>query len=189
MSMTTAEPAAYPIHPGKVGVWWFLASEVMVFGGLIATYIVARLGSPGWHAESAHLSVPIASLNTLILLTSSMTMVQAFGAADRGDRAGARRYLLLTILLGLCFLGVKGYEYTGKVLAGYFPASGLFWSFYYTMTGLHGLHVLAGVIVNFCLYVTMRHALRHPRRLEYAGLYWHFVDVVWIFLFPLLYLA
>jgi heme/copper-type cytochrome/quinol oxidase subunit 3 len=160
----------------------------MVFGGLIACYIVARLGGPGWHAESAHLSVPIATLNTLILLTSSMTMVQAFGAADRGDRVGARRNLLFTVLLGLGFLGVKAYEYTGKVMAGLVPASGLFWSFYYTMTGLHGLHVLAGIVVNFSLYVLARRQL-NPQRLEFAGLYWHFVDVVWIFLFPLLYLA
>jgi heme/copper-type cytochrome/quinol oxidase subunit 3 len=187
MHMTTAMPA-YPIQRGKVGMWWFLASEVMVFGGLIASYIVARLGSPGWHAESAHLSLPIASLNTLILLTSSMTMVRAFGAADRGDRAGARRNLLFTVLLGLGFLGMKAYEYSREIMAGFVPASGLFWSFYYTMTGLHGLHVLAGIIVNFSLYLLARRHL-NPYRLEFAGLYWHFVDVVWIFLFPLLYLA
>ncbi len=188
MQATTALPAAYPIRRGKVGMWWFLVSEVMVFGGLIASYIVARLGSPGWAAEAAHLSVPVASLNTLILLTSSMTMVQAFGAADRGDRAGARRNLLFTILLGFGFLGMKGYEYTGKVVAGLMPASGPFWSFYYTMTGLHGLHVLGGIVANLSLYVLARRQL-NPHRLECAGLYWHFVDVVWIFLFPLLYLT
>jgi len=189
MQATAAIPTAYPIPPGKVGVWWFLASEVMVFGGLIGSYLVTRLGSTTFADAAHHLSVPIASLNTLILLTSSMTMVLAFGAADHGDRAGARTYLLLTVLLGLGFLGIKGYEYAGKVAAGFTPASGPFWSFYYTMTGLHGLHVLAGVIANFSLYVMARDRLRHPHRIEFAGLYWHFVDVVWIFLFPLLYLA
>ena len=98
-----------------------------------------------------------------------------------------RTYLALTILLGLAFLGIKAYEYTSEILAGFTPGTGIFWSFYYTMTGLHALHVLAGAVVNSILLGAGR--LRNPHRLELAGLYWHFVDVVWIFLFPLLYLA
>ncbi len=189
MEAVAAARGRIAIPPGKVGVWWFLASEIMVFGGLISSYIVARLGSVGWSAEAAHLSVPIASLNTLVLLTSSLTMVLAFGAVDRGDRKGVRTFLLWTILLGLAFLGIKGYEYASKVAAGFTPASGHFWSFYYTMTGLHALHVLAGIITNLSLFVMAPADPRNAHRIELAGLYWHFVDVVWIFLFPLLYLT
>src|SRR3990170_1415857 len=173
----SAEAEAIPgILPGKVGVWGFLASEIMLFGGLIASFIVFRLGSGGWHGEAAHLSVPIAAVNTLVLLTSSLTMVQAFATAERGDQRGLRT-----------FLGIKAYEYTSEILAGFTPGTGIFWSFYYTMTGLHALHVLAGAVVNSILLGAGR--FRNPHRLELAGLYWHFVDVVWIFLFPLLYLA
>lgn len=175
------------VPAGKVGVWWFLASEIMLFGGLIASFIVFRLGGPGWHAESAHLSVPIAAVNTLVLLTSSLTMVQAFAKAEAGDERGLRSNLAFTILLGLTFLVIKAFEYSFEVRAGFIPGSGIFWSFYYTMTGLHALHVLAGVVVNSTLLVGRR--IRNPHRLELGGLYWHFVDIVWIFLFPLIYLS
>jgi heme/copper-type cytochrome/quinol oxidase subunit 3 len=182
------EAQAIPgLAQGKVGVWWFLASEIMLFGGLIASFVVFRLGSAGWAAESAHLSVPIAAINTLVLLTSSLTMVQAFAVAERGDRQGLQRYLGVTILLGLAFLGIKAYEYTAEIRAGFTPGAGIFWSFYYTMTGLHALHVLGGAILNSVLLAARR--IRNPHRLELAGLYWHFVDIVWIFLFPLLYLS
>ncbi len=183
-----AEARTIPgILPGKVGVWWFLASEIMLFGGLIASYVVFRLGSGGWHAEAAHLSVTIGAINTFVLLTSSMTMVQAFAMAERGDPRGLRIYLGLTILLGLAFLGIKAYEYTSEIRAGFTPGTGIFWSFYYTMTGLHALHVLAGALLNLILFVGGR--IRNPHRVELAGLYWHFVDIVWIFLFPLIYLS
>ena len=187
MAINAEAPAIPGILPGKVGVWWFLASEIMLFGGLIASFIVFRLGSGGWHGEAAHLSVPIAAVNTLVLLTSSLTMVQAFSMAERGDQRGLRTYLALTILLGLAFLGIKAYEYTSEIRAGFIPGTGIFWSFYYTMTGLHALHVLAGAILNSVLLAAGR--IRNPHRLELAGLYWHFVDIVWIFLFPLLYLS
>ena len=177
------------ISAGKIGIWWFLASEVMVFGGLIGTYILARLGSSGWSAESAHLSAPMAAINTFVLLTSSMTMVLAFAAVERGDQKGLRMFLLLTILLGLAFLGIKAHEYRSHISAGFAPATGAFWSYYYTMTGLHALHVLAGIITNAILFGAARRGLAAGHRVELAGLYWHFVDIVWIFLFPLLYLT
>ncbi|HZY31757.1 MAG TPA: heme-copper oxidase subunit III [Candidatus Methylomirabilis sp.] len=177
------------LTPGKIGLWWFLASEVMVFGGLIGTYILARLGSAGWSAEAAHLSAPMAAINTFILLTSSMTMVMAFAAVEKNNDRGLRTFLLLTIFLGLAFLGIKTYEYASHLRAGFMPSTGSFWSFYYTMTGLHALHVLAGIIVNLILFIMARGHLVNGHRVELAGLYWHFVDVVWIFLFPLLYLT
>jgi len=170
-------------------VWWFLASEIMVFGGLIASYIVFRLGGSGWAEASHHLSVTLAAINTVVLLTSSFTVVQAFVAAERGDAPGLRMNLALTMLGGLIFLGIKAIEYTTEIRAGFTPGAGIFWSFYYTMTGLHGLHVLGGVVVNGVVLATEGARVRNPHRVELAGLYWHFVDVVWIFIFPLLYLA
>jgi heme/copper-type cytochrome/quinol oxidase subunit 3 len=186
-----AETQSLPggVTAGKVAVWWFLASEIMVFGGLIASYIVFRLGGSGWAEASHHLSLPLAALNTLVLLTSSFTVVQAFAAADRGDVRALRIDLGLTIVGGLVFLGIKAIEYTTEIRAGFTPGAGIFWSFYYTMTGLHGLHVLGGIVVNAVVLATEGASARNPQRVELAGLYWHFVDVVWIFLFPLLYLA
>lgn len=177
------------IPTGKLGVWWFLTSEITTFGGLIASYIVVRLGSTGWSEASAHLSVSLALINTLVLLTSSMTMVMAFAAVERKDPRKLRTFLSLTILLGLGFLGIKAIEYTRELTEGFTPSAGIFWSFYYMMTGLHALHVLGGVVANFILLVTVAADKRHQRRVEFAGLYWHFVDIVWIFLFPLLYLS
>jgi heme/copper-type cytochrome/quinol oxidase subunit 3 len=176
---------------GRVGMWWFLASEIMVFGGLLGTYVLSRLASGGWDAERSHVNATIAVINTLVLLTSSLTIVQAHAAADAGDRSTARRNLLITVLLGCVFLVFKGVEYSTEIRNGYTPSVSTFWAYYYTMTGLHGLHVLGGILVNFLLWASLSEQ-RWPRlkhRIEYAGLYWHFVDVVWIFLFPLLYLA
>jgi heme/copper-type cytochrome/quinol oxidase subunit 3 len=173
----------------KVAVWWFLASEIMVFGGLIASYLVFRLGGTGWAEAADRLSVTLAAVNTLVLLSSSYTVVRAFVAAEAGDAPGFRAHLGLTIAGGLLFLAIKAAEYTTEIRAGFTPASGIFWSFYYTMTGLHALHVLGGVIVNVVILATARASLKNPHRVELAGLYWHFVDIVWIFLFPLLYLS
>jgi heme/copper-type cytochrome/quinol oxidase subunit 3 len=173
----------------KLAVWWFLASEIMVFGGLIASYVVFRLGGTGWAEASHHLSVTFAAVNTLVLLTSSYTVVRAFVAAEHGDAAGLRLNLGLTVLGGLLFLGIKALEYTTEIRAGFTPSTGIFWSFYYAMTGLHALHVLGGVVVNAVVLLAGASSLEHPHRVELAGLYWHFVDLVWIFLFPMLYLA
>ena len=179
------------IPTGKVGVWWFLASEIVLFGGLIGVYLMFRLGSLGWSEMAAHMSIPIGTLNTFVLLTSSLTMVLAFAAAEKGDQKGMRTWLLLTVLLGLAFLIIKGFEWSGEIGAGFPPTAGGFWSFYYTMTGLHALHVLGGAVVNFILFLSVLMGLLggSEHRVELAGLYWHFVDIVWIFLFPLLYLS
>jgi heme/copper-type cytochrome/quinol oxidase subunit 3 len=186
---TEARDVPGGIDAGKIAVWWFLASEIMVFGGLVASYIVFRLGGTGWAEASHHLSVTLAAVNTVVLLTSSFTVVQAFVAAERGQVARFRTHLALTILGGLIFLGIKAVEYTTEIRAGFTPGAGIFWSFYYAMTGLHGLHVLGGVVVNGVVLVTEGAGVRNTNRVELAGLYWHFVDVVWIFIFPLLYLA
>ena len=176
---------------GKNGTWWFLASEIPIFGGLIAAYIVMRLGSTGWGEASSHLNFNVALINTFLLLTSSMTIVMAHGAVQESNYKLVANFLGLTILLGLGFLGMKAIEYTTEIGHGFLPSSGIFWSFYYGMTGLHALHVLAGVIVNLVLWIQAAKGtlVRNGHRVELAGLYWHFVDIVWIFLFPLLYLA
>jgi heme/copper-type cytochrome/quinol oxidase subunit 3 len=182
----------YAVVPvGKLGVWWFLASEITVFGGLIACYILVRLGATGWSEAAANLNFTLGLVNTLVLLTSSMTMVLAFAALESRRPRSSTAFLGLTALLGLAFLVVKAIEYSGEIAHGFTPRSGIFWSFYYAMTGLHALHVFAGLVVNAILFgraATGRLAAA-AHRVELAGLYWHFVDIVWIFLFPLLYLA
>jgi heme/copper-type cytochrome/quinol oxidase subunit 3 len=176
---------------GKLAIWWFLASEIITFGGLIGTYLVLRSVNTQWADEAAHLSVAMATCNTLVLLTSSLTMVLAFAAVDRRDDRATRTWLLCTVAGGVVFLLVKALEWSLEISAGRVPGASGFWSFYFAMTGLHGLHVLGGVVVNAALWLTARRGRLWPiaRRVEYAGLYWHFVDVVWIFLFPLLYLG
>jgi heme/copper-type cytochrome/quinol oxidase subunit 3 len=187
----SANPGFTEIPLGRVGMWWFLASEIMVFGGLLGSYILQRVSHGGWGPEMEHLNARIAAFNTFVLVTSSLTIVQAHDAAERGDQARARRFLWITVLLGLVFLCDKAYEYSSEIHHGFTPWTSTFWSFYYTMTGLHGLHVLVGVIVNAALAIAASRTIwpEVAHRVEYAGLYWHFVDVVWIFLFPLLYLS
>jgi cytochrome c oxidase subunit 3 len=180
------------IPSGKLAIWWFLASEIMTFGGLLASFVLCRLAAGGWEDQSAHVNVRIAAFNTLLLVTSSFTIVQAHAAVEQDNRSRVAPYLLLTVLLGLAFLGVKAFEYSREIAHGFTPSTGTFWSFYYGLTGLHALHVLAGVIANATLCVLAARGRLWPnvqQRVEYAGLYWHFVDVVWIFLFPLVYLS
>ncbi|HEY6395091.1 MAG TPA: cytochrome c oxidase subunit 3 [Candidatus Binataceae bacterium] len=182
--------ASIPI--GKLGVWWFLASEVMVFGGLIGTFVLMRYAHGGWIEDASHLNWHFAAINTFILVTSSLTMILALSAAKAANPGQARIFLGITILLGLSFLGVKTIEYSRELHEGFGPSSGLFWSFYFGMTGLHALHLTAGIVVNACLFVlTFSQRARKilESRIEFAGLYWHFVDIVWIFLFPTLYLT
>ena len=197
-----APVSATGIPNSKLGMWVFLASEVMFFTGLIAAYIVLRLSHPAWPGPEGHLSKTLGGLNTFLLLCSSATMVLAFVEAQRlpaqsapgqaGERQGAlRAYLFWTILLGVAFLGIKAYEYTVKLSHHITPGTNVFWSCYYTLTGFHGLHVLGGIVANSWLFFRAlqgRINSASAYKLELAGLYWHFVDIVWIFLFPLLYL-
>jgi heme/copper-type cytochrome/quinol oxidase subunit 3 len=172
-------------------MWLFLASEVMFFTGLIGAYVVLRLGHPSWPGSEGHLSTPIGTINTLVLICSSTTIVMALAASQRAALRPLRGWLVATILLGSLFLVIKAFEYSAKFTHHILPSTNVFWSCYFTLTGFHALHVLGGI--GFNLWVLSRtfseagwKAQRH--RLELAGLYWHFVDIVWIFLFPLLYL-
>jgi cytochrome c oxidase subunit III len=177
----------------KLGTWCFLASEVMLFGGLFSAYILLRTGVPDWPEGSTILNVPLATLNTMILIASSVTMVMAWASIALKNVTKYRLYMALTILLGLVFLVVKAFEYGAKFEHHHFPSTNTFYAIYFTLTGLHGLHILIGVFVNayflfpgLALYKT--HPAQFVGRVECAGLYWHFVDLVWIFLFPVLYL-
>ena len=148
---TTAETfdTATGIPNGKLGMWLFLASEVMLFGGLISSYIVLRMGSPAFGMPPREmLGVPLAMINTFVLITSSVTMVLALDSIQKGSLRAFAGYLLVTLALGFVFLGIKSYEYHHKWSEGITLSSSLFGSFYYTLTGLHGLHVIGGLIFN-----------------------------------------
>ncbi len=177
----------------KLGTWCFLASEVMLFGGLFSAYVLLRTGAAHWPRGSELLNVPLATLNTLILITSSVTMVMSWASLAMKDFKKYRVYMASTILLALGFLVVKGFEYGTKFSHHHFPSTDTFYAIYFTLTGLHGLHVIGGIIVNtYFLFPGSTLWCRDPEqftgRIECAGLYWHFVDLVWIFLFPVLYL-
>lgn len=195
--MSVAAASAHPVESsglpnGKLGIWLFLASEVMLFATLFTTYVVLRTAAPSWPRGWETLNVPLATLNTFILIASSVTMVLAYAKAFDRDRTGFRAYMGLTIALGLAFLVVKSFEYGSKFHHGHFPSTDIFYAVYFTMTGLHGLHVIGGLVLNSALlYWGGGPGWDDPLlvgRIECAGLYWHFVDIVWIFLFPALYL-
>lgn len=181
------------ITNSKLGVWCFLASEVMLFGGLFSAYIMLRAGSESWPHGWELLNVPLATMNTLFLITSSVTMVMSWASLALSDFKKYRMYMAMTILLGIAFLIVKGFEYAHKFEHHHFPSTNNFYAIYFTLTGLHGLHVIGGILVNtYLLFPGSGLWKKDPDqfmgRVEAAGLYWHFVDLVWIFLFPVLYL-
>jgi heme/copper-type cytochrome/quinol oxidase subunit 3 len=177
----------------KLGIWMFLASEVMLFGALFSSYVLLRTGAESWPHGSEYLNVWLAFLNTVVLIGSSVTMVMAWASLKLGDFKKYRLYLGLTILAGLVFMVVKAFEYGTKFEHHLYPSTNTFLAIYFTLTGLHGLHVLGGMIVNGYFWgpgakLWRRDPERLANRIEVAGLYWHFVDLVWIFLFPTLYL-
>jgi heme/copper-type cytochrome/quinol oxidase subunit 3 len=180
--------SATGIPTGRLAVWWLIGSEVVLFGGLIASYLLRRLLYEHWSASAVHTNTLAGALNTFVLLTSSLCVVLAHHAAEHQKARQAFRYLWLTIVGGLIFLVIKGLEWSGEIAHGYTLTTNLFWSFYYTATGLHTLHVLAGLLLMASISWDVRRA-KNLHHVELIGIYWHFVDVVWIFLFPLLYIA
>jgi cytochrome c oxidase subunit III len=197
------------LYNAKLGIWLFLASEVMLFGALFSSYVLLRTGEPAFmtipHEIAEHLglhdgarwsdelSVPLAFLNTLVLIFSSVTMVMSWASLKLKEIGKFKLWMGLTNLCALGFMVIKTIEYSTKFSHGLFPSSGNFLAVYFTMTGLHGLHVVGGLIVNSYLWgpgskMWKTEPERFTNRVEVAGLYWHFVDLVWIFLFPSLYL-
>ena len=188
-----------------LGMWVFLVTEVMFFGGLFMAYIVYRTWYPEAFAEgSRHLDVTLGGINTAVLIASSLTMAMAVWAGQQGSRKWQVIYLALTLLFGLGFLGIKAVEYAEKFRDHLVPGPGfewhgaanpanvqMFYSLYFAMTGLHALHMIVGaglIIVLMVMAAKGRFTREWSTPVEVGGLYWHFVDIVWIFLFPLLYL-
>lgn len=188
------------VYSGKLGMWLFLASEVMLFGAFFSTYVLLRVGAPAqgpaaWpEPGTTGLSWKIGGINTLVLILSSMTMVMAWASLKMNNFARGRMYLVITLLLAVAFLVIKlTFEYAPKFSHGIFPSTSNFYGLYFVMTGLHGLHVLGGIVV-IGYFIGPGSSLwkKDPEyftnRIECTGLYWHFVDLVWIFLFPVMYL-
>ena len=183
------------LYNSKLGIWLFLASEIMLFGALFSTYILLRTGDPTWmlHVKEAHLNIPLATINTAVLILSSVTFVMSWVSLKLKDLSKFKMYMGITLLCSIIFLVIKYFEYTAKFDAGHYPSTHNFYAVYFTMTGLHGLHIIGGIIVNAYLWMPglkmwETEPERFRNRVEVAGLYWHFVDLVWIFLFPSIYL-
>jgi cytochrome c oxidase subunit 3 len=187
-----------------LGMWVFLATEVMFFGGMFACYFVYRHWYPqAFASASNHLDVLLGGINTAVLICSSFTMALAVYSAETGRRKPLIAFLLLTIVLGLLFLGIKFYEYHTKFEEHLVPGSSfrfeaalarpaeIFFSFYFAITGMHAVHMIIGIGLLTVLIFKARRgrfSAAYYTPVELTGLYWHFVDIVWIFLFPLLYL-
>jgi cytochrome c oxidase subunit III len=180
------------INHGKLGMWIFIASEIMFFTGFFGAFLVLRNLHIEMFTESAHeLNKVVATINTAVLISSSLTMALAHLALEKGEHGQFRLFLTLTIVCAFGFLGIKSFEYATKFSHGIYPWTNPFFSAYFTMTGFHALHVIGGLIPMLWMLgksLTVGYPQRMHHRVETLGLYWHFVDLVWIFLFPTLYL-
>ena len=186
----------------KLGMWLFILSELLLFGGMFILYSAYRYKNPvDFHHASRELEVLLGTFNTVILLTSSLSMAASVSALQRGQNKLSMVLLMATMALGLFFLVNKGFEWGTKIEHGIYPNSPallarakgevLFFGLYYVMTGLHGLHVLVGICILCGMLIWISKNKLNQMRfvpLENAGLYWHLVDIIWIFLYPLFYL-
>jgi cytochrome c oxidase subunit 3 len=191
-------------NASTLGMWIFLVTEIMFFGGMFTAYIVYRTVHPTAFVAASHeLDLTMGAMNTAVLICSSLTMVLAVSAAQLGQRKSLVGYLILTICLGSVFLGIKALEYHEKFVNHHVPgpsfhfdgpdpaSAQLFFSIYFAMTGLHALHMIIGIALLAILAWRARRGVfssEYYTPIDMTGLYWHFVDIVWIFLFPLLYL-
>lgn len=208
------ETMGQQLESSTLGMWTFLATEVMFFGGLFMAFCVYRFtdGHDGFALASLQLDIKMGTFNTFILLTSSLSMALAVRAGQTGDRKWQVRFLLLTMVAATLFLGIKAFEYYEEFEKHLFPGAHfstaalklppdapatlaqhaqLFFVFYFFMTGLHAFHMIIGIVIMGVLAVQAQRGKYTPdyfTPLELTGLYWHFVDLVWVFLFPLLYL-
>lgn len=186
--------ASVSVNNYKFGMWLFLASEVMFFTGLLGSYLVLRLSDPhGFSEQAHHLNWRWAALNTMVLIFSSLTMALSIHWAGLGDAAKARLFVIITMLCACGFMVIKFIEYSAKFnhVPPIYPSTHIFWGCYFVLTGIHGIHVVAGLPALLLALVKLSNtpdARRQSNMLECIGLYWHFVDLVWIFLFPLFYL-
>ena len=177
-----------------LGVWLFLASEIMLFGALFSSYILLRASAAHWPSGASILNIPMATLNTFILVFSSIALVFAWAGIKQGNLGQFKRWMAVSLLCGLGFLVIKIFEYKMKFAHHMFPSSSTFLALYFTMTGLHAMHIIGGLVVNGYLWgpgskMFQEDPHHFSHRVEIAGIYWHFVDLLWIILlFPVLYL-
>jgi cytochrome c oxidase subunit 3 len=191
-----AEAAESPLTPeswGKLGMWVFLAADAMSFGGLIVGYALLRHASANWPPPAQTLGINLTAFMTFLLIVSSVTMVLSLSAIQNGDMRRFTKFLLLTILGGLLFLGCQAYEWT-HLLTERLPEIGisfsshLFATTFFVLTGFHGMHVTGGVLYNSCVLAACLRGRYGAKHVEIAGLYWHYVDLVWILIFTFVYL-
>jgi heme/copper-type cytochrome/quinol oxidase subunit 3 len=203
METHISEPVEYSLTDtlGKLGMWMFLAGDAMGFGALIVGYGALRIYSANWPQPSEVLGIPLTAFMTFVLICSSVTMVKGLSAVQHGDQAGLRLFLLLTILGGSIFLGLQAYEWThlisspphgkGVGISGNPYGAAQFGTTFFVLTGFHGMHVTGGVIYLLTLLIRSlfgKYSAAHYHPIEIAGLYWHFVDLVWILIFTFVYL-
>jgi len=198
------DDAAQQKEASTLGMWTFLITEILFFGGLFATYVVYRTRFPeAWAAGSHHLDITLGAVNTAILIGSSLTMALAVHSSQIGRTRLLIVFLILTVLLGSAFLGIKAVEYHHKYEEHHIPGPTfsdpgplegqmqLFFALYFAMTGMHALHMVVGIglLLNLIRQARRgRFSAAYNTPVDMIGLYWHFVDIVWVFLFPLLYL-
>jgi heme/copper-type cytochrome/quinol oxidase subunit 3 len=193
-TMNEIETYEAPLTPGwgKLMMWVFLCSDAMSFAGLLAAYAAVRMGSQTWPVPASVLDVPLTALNTFILICSSVTMVKSLSAIKRGDRNGLMLGLLGTMAGGAIFLGIQAYEWTHLIShEGLTIQSSLFGATFFILTGFHGCHVLSGVVYLGCIaFKAARGGYTREMNspVEIVGLYWHFVDLIWILVFTFVYL-
>ena len=176
----------------RLGIWTFLATEMLLFGGLFTAYTVFRFKDPAmFHADYLKLDRLLGALNTVVLICSSLSVAIGSAAIRRGKTGTLKLSLAVTIILATGFLAIKYTEWSDHFARGLYPKTSIFFALYYLMTGLHAVHVLAGMAALSTMLVMAqqgRFSAQYSTPVEITGIYWHFVDLVWIYLFPLLYL-
>jgi cytochrome c oxidase subunit III len=199
------ESLAKQQHAGRLGMWAFLATELLLFAGLFALYATYRgLYPRDFHLAALHTHKALGTLNTVVLITSSFTVALSIHYARRGDAKIAFNLVMVTVVLGFVFLGVKSYEYSHHFREGIFPGQAyafpalpqkgakIFYTLYFFMTGLHVIHVIAGLAILLALSGRVKRGFYGPEHylgIELGGMYWHLVDLIWIFLWPIFYLV
>jgi heme/copper-type cytochrome/quinol oxidase subunit 3 len=188
------EPAETPLTPeswGKLGMWNFLAADAMTFGGLLAAYGALRYGDPHWPDPSTILGIPLTAFMTFLLICSSVTMVESLAGMRQGNRQKCARFLALTVLGGICFLSLQAYEWTHLIEHGQSIQKNNFGATFFMLTGFHGMHVFSGVVYLSIILIRSllgKYNAHKTYEIEIAGLYWHFVDLIWILVFTFVYL-
>ena len=188
------EPAETPLTPeswGKLGMWNFLAADAMTFGGLLAAYGALRYGDPHWPDPATILGIPLTAFMTFLLICSSVTMVESLAGMRQGNPSKCARFLALTVLGGICFLSLQAYEWTHLIEHGQSIRKNNFGATFFILTGFHGMHVFSGVVYLSIILIRCllgKYDAHKTYEIEIAGLYWHFVDLIWILVFTFVYL-